>query len=91
MSYDAWKQTVPEDREPITRRHDDARPPARRPPSLGWCYACIYNEDGPQLTAATTTRHVPVGNYEVCRSLCPDCAEAHDNACERQGLARYEG
>jgi hypothetical protein len=80
-----------DDRDTLGRYAGGDPEPEIATPSQGWCHGCIYDEDDPRLTPATTTRHVPVGNYELCQPMCPECAEAHDNACERQGLARYEG
>jgi hypothetical protein len=88
VSYDAWKTTVPEDREPL--RRTERREPAPRT-SLGWCHFCCYDEDEPRLTAATTTRPVPVGRDYQDVPACRECANAHDNAVERQGLARVNG
>jgi hypothetical protein len=87
MSYDAWKTTVPEDRAPITRRHDDPTPEIQTP-SLGWCHPCVYCDE-PMLTPATTTR--ATGRWYHATPMCHECARQHDDQAERQGLARLEG
>jgi hypothetical protein len=78
-----------DDRDTLGRYAGGDPEPEIETPSLGWCHACLYDEDGAQLVPATTTR--PFGRWHHDRPLCPECANEHDHACERQGLARLEG
>jgi hypothetical protein len=78
-----------DDRDTLGRYAGGDPEPEIATPSQGWCHGCIYDEDDPRLTPATTTR--ATGRWYHETPMCQECANAHDNQAERQWDARVNG